>query len=101
MPPAAAKATSASPWRRARLRRRHPDARDDRRRGAAARAPPEAQVRVIDVVDLMRLQPESEHPHGLSDARFDALFTTDKPVIFAYHSYDDPRELRDWVWPGR
>jgi xylulose-5-phosphate/fructose-6-phosphate phosphoketolase len=38
-------------------------------------------------VDLMRLQPESEHPHGLSDAQFDALFTTDRPVIFAYHGY--------------
>jgi xylulose-5-phosphate/fructose-6-phosphate phosphoketolase len=48
---------------------------------------PELKVRVINVVDLMRLQPESEHPHGLSDAAFDALFTTDKPVIFAYHGY--------------
>jgi xylulose-5-phosphate/fructose-6-phosphate phosphoketolase len=48
---------------------------------------PELQVRLINVVDLMRLQPESEHPHGLSDARFDALFTVDKPVIFAYHGY--------------
>jgi xylulose-5-phosphate/fructose-6-phosphate phosphoketolase len=42
---------------------------------------------VINVVDLMRLQPESEHPHGLSDRDFDALFTPDKPVIFAYHGY--------------
>jgi xylulose-5-phosphate/fructose-6-phosphate phosphoketolase len=41
----------------------------------------------VNVVDLMRLQPESEHPHGLSDAQFDALFTTDRPVIFAYHGY--------------
>jgi xylulose-5-phosphate/fructose-6-phosphate phosphoketolase len=48
---------------------------------------PELRVRVINVVDLMRLQPESEHPHGLSDAEFDALFTTDKPVVFAYHGY--------------
>ncbi len=48
---------------------------------------PELKVRVINVVDLMRLQPEAEHPHGLSDARFDALFTVDKPVIFAYHGY--------------
>ncbi len=48
---------------------------------------PELQVRVINVVDLMRLQPESEHPHGLSGREFDALFTTDKPVIFAYHGY--------------
>jgi xylulose-5-phosphate/fructose-6-phosphate phosphoketolase len=48
---------------------------------------PELRVRVINVVDLMRLQPESEHPHGLSDAQFDALFTEDRPVIFAYHGY--------------
>jgi xylulose-5-phosphate/fructose-6-phosphate phosphoketolase len=48
---------------------------------------PELKVRVINVVDLMRLQPESEHPHGLSDSQFDALFTTDRPVIFAYHGY--------------
>ncbi|MEA2382235.1 MAG: xylulose-5-phosphate/fructose-6-phosphate phosphoketolase, partial [Solirubrobacteraceae bacterium] len=44
---------------------------------------PELRVRVINVVDLMRLQPESEHPHGLPDSQFDALFTTDRPVIFA------------------
>ncbi len=48
---------------------------------------PKLKVRVINVVDLMKLQPPSEHPHGLSDAEFDALFTTDKPVIFAYHGY--------------
>jgi xylulose-5-phosphate/fructose-6-phosphate phosphoketolase len=48
---------------------------------------PELKVRVVNVVDLMTLQPKSEHPHGLSDAEFDALFTTDKPVIFAYHGY--------------
>jgi xylulose-5-phosphate/fructose-6-phosphate phosphoketolase len=48
---------------------------------------PELRVRVVNVVDLMRLQPESEHPHGLSDADFDALFTIDRPVIFAYHGY--------------
>ncbi len=48
---------------------------------------PELKVRVVNVVDLMRLQPESEHPHGLSDALFDALFTTSRPVIFAYHGY--------------
>lgn len=48
---------------------------------------PGLKVRVINVVDFMRLQPETEHPHGLSDAQFDALFTPDKPVIFAYHSY--------------
>jgi len=44
-------------------------------------------VRVVNVVDLMRLEPDSEHPHGLSDPEFDALFTTDRPVIFAYHGY--------------
>jgi xylulose-5-phosphate/fructose-6-phosphate phosphoketolase len=48
---------------------------------------PELRVRVVNVVDLMRLQPESEHPHGMSDAHFDALFTASKPVIFAYHGY--------------
>ncbi|HXY17059.1 MAG TPA: phosphoketolase family protein, partial [Gaiellaceae bacterium] len=48
---------------------------------------PELKVRVVNVVDLMRLQPESEHPHGLSDAEFDALFTADKPIVFAYHGY--------------
>ncbi|MCW2943309.1 MAG: phosphoketolase [Actinoallomurus sp.] len=48
---------------------------------------PQLKVRVINVVDLMRLQPATEHPHGLSDRDFDALFTEDKPVIFAYHGY--------------
>ena len=48
---------------------------------------PELKVRVINVVDLMKLQPQSEHPHGLSDTDFDALFTKDKPVIFAFHGY--------------
>src|SRR5581483_7129322 len=48
---------------------------------------PALRVRVINVVDLMTLQPKSEHPHGLSDADFDALFTKDRPVIFAYHGY--------------
>jgi xylulose-5-phosphate/fructose-6-phosphate phosphoketolase len=48
---------------------------------------PDLKVRVVNVVDLMRLEPETEHPHGLSDREFDALFTTDKPVIFAYHGY--------------
>jgi xylulose-5-phosphate/fructose-6-phosphate phosphoketolase len=48
---------------------------------------PELRVRVVNVVDLMRLQPDSEHPHGLPDPEFDALFTTDGPVIFAYHGY--------------
>ena len=48
---------------------------------------PDLKVRVVNVVDLMRLQPETEHPHGLSDREFDAMFTTDRPVIFAYHGY--------------
>jgi xylulose-5-phosphate/fructose-6-phosphate phosphoketolase len=48
---------------------------------------PELQVRVVNVVDLMRLQPASKHPHGLPDPEFDALFTTNRPVIFAYHGY--------------
>jgi xylulose-5-phosphate/fructose-6-phosphate phosphoketolase len=48
---------------------------------------PELKVRVVNVVDLMRLQPETEHPHGLSDRSFDTIFTADKPVIFAYHGY--------------
>jgi xylulose-5-phosphate/fructose-6-phosphate phosphoketolase len=48
---------------------------------------PDLKVRVVNVVDLMRLQPASEHPHGMEDAEFDALFTADRPVIFAYHGY--------------
>ncbi|MFG1705763.1 phosphoketolase [Nonomuraea sp. M3C6] len=48
---------------------------------------PALKVRVVNVVDLMRLQPPSEHPHGMSDAEFDTLFTTDKPVIFDFHGY--------------
>ncbi len=48
---------------------------------------PDLKIRVINVVDLMTLQPPTEHPHGLSDADFDALFTKDKPIIFAYHGY--------------
>jgi xylulose-5-phosphate/fructose-6-phosphate phosphoketolase len=48
---------------------------------------PDLKVRVVNVVDLMRLQPPSEHPHGMTDAEFDALFTTDRPVVFAYHGY--------------
>ena len=48
---------------------------------------PTLRVRVVNVVDLMRLQPQTEHPHGLSDAEFDALFTADRPVVFAYHGY--------------
>ncbi len=48
---------------------------------------PDLKVRVVNVVDLMTLQPQSEHPHGLSDHEFDSMFTVDKPVIFAYHGY--------------
>ena len=48
---------------------------------------PGLKVRVVNVVNLMKLQPPSEHPHGLSDTDFDALFTTDKPIIFAFHGY--------------
>ena len=48
---------------------------------------PKLKVRVINVVDLMKLQPQSEHPHGLSEKDFDELFTVDKPIIFAFHGY--------------
>ncbi|MBI3775010.1 MAG: phosphoketolase family protein [Gammaproteobacteria bacterium] len=48
---------------------------------------PALKMRVVNVVDLMTLQPKEEHPHGLADQEFDALFTTDKPIIFAYHGY--------------
>jgi xylulose-5-phosphate/fructose-6-phosphate phosphoketolase len=48
---------------------------------------PELKVRVVNVVDLMKLQPDTEHPHGLNDRDFDALFTRDKQIIFAYHGY--------------
>jgi xylulose-5-phosphate/fructose-6-phosphate phosphoketolase len=48
---------------------------------------PDLKVRVVNVVDLMRLQPDTEHPHGLSDREFDGLFTVDRPVVFAYHGY--------------
>jgi xylulose-5-phosphate/fructose-6-phosphate phosphoketolase len=48
---------------------------------------PNLKIRVVNVVDLMKLQPKSEHPHGLSDSDFDALFTTNKPIIFAFHAY--------------
>jgi xylulose-5-phosphate/fructose-6-phosphate phosphoketolase len=51
------------------------------------RALPDLRIRMVNVVDLMRLQPDSEHPHGLVDRDFDALFTADRPVIFAYHGY--------------
>jgi xylulose-5-phosphate/fructose-6-phosphate phosphoketolase len=48
---------------------------------------PELKVRVVNVVNLMKLQPQSEHPHGLSDRDFDVLFTKDRPIIFAFHGY--------------
>jgi xylulose-5-phosphate/fructose-6-phosphate phosphoketolase len=48
---------------------------------------PDLKVRVVNVVDLMRLQSETEHPHGLNDREFDAIFTADRPIIFAYHGY--------------
>jgi len=48
---------------------------------------PDLKIRVVNVVDLMKLQPPSEHPHGLGDSEFDALFTADKPIIFAFHGY--------------
>jgi xylulose-5-phosphate/fructose-6-phosphate phosphoketolase len=51
------------------------------------RLAPELKIRVVNVVDLMTLQPDSEHPHGIGDRDFDTIFTTDKPVIFAYHGY--------------
>ncbi|HET8546446.1 MAG TPA: hypothetical protein VFL57_00505 [Bryobacteraceae bacterium] len=51
------------------------------------RSLPELKIRVVNIVDLMRLQPASEHPHGLPDKDFDVLFTKDKPIIFAYHGY--------------
>ncbi len=48
---------------------------------------PEMRVRVVNVVDLLALQPQSVHPHGLSDEQFDSIFTTDTPVVFAFHGY--------------
>jgi len=48
---------------------------------------PDLKVRMVNVVDLMSLQPETEHPHGLSDRDFDAIFTKDRPIIFNYHGY--------------
>lgn len=57
---------------------------------------PEVNVRVVNVVDLMRLQPHTEHPHGLTDMAFDELFTKDKPVIFAFHAY--PRLIHQFTY---
>ena len=64
-----------------------PDARSAGRSRIPARGAADLKMRFVNVVDLMKLQPASEHPHGLTDADFDALFTTDKPIIFAYHGY--------------
>jgi len=55
--------------------------------GLLRRHVPALRIRVVNVVDLMKLQPQHEHPHGLSDRDFDALFTTDRPIIFAFHGY--------------
>ena len=74
--------------RRHGLRRRRADARNaGGRRSLLREHLPELKIRVVNVVDLMKLQPASEHPHGLTDSDFDALFTTDKPIIFAFHGY--------------
>jgi xylulose-5-phosphate/fructose-6-phosphate phosphoketolase len=51
------------------------------------KAIPDLRMRVVNVLDLMKLQPASEHPHGLSDPEFDALFTRDRPIVFAFHGY--------------
>ena len=70
--PAPATSPPSRPWRRSSILREEL---------------PELQVRLVNVVDLMALQTPTEHPHGISDPEFDALFTVDKPVIFAYHGY--------------
>jgi xylulose-5-phosphate/fructose-6-phosphate phosphoketolase len=54
---------------------------------ALRRLAPDLRVRVVNVVDLMKLQPSSEHPHGLPDHEFDRLFTTNRPIVFAFHGY--------------
>src|ERR1039458_4077297 len=58
-----------------------------RHRAPPPRHLPALRVRVVNVVDLMRLQPDSEHPHGMTDTEFDTVFTVDRPVIFAFHGY--------------
>ena len=57
---------------------------------------PELKIRVVNVVDLFKLQPNYEHPHGLSDADYDLLFTTNKPILFAYHGY--PSLIRELTY---
>jgi len=69
------------------LVRRRPQHATGRRDGLLRQNFPDIKIRVVNVVDLMTIQPASEHPHGLTDADFDSIFTTDKPVIFAYHGY--------------
>jgi xylulose-5-phosphate/fructose-6-phosphate phosphoketolase len=61
---------------------------------------PDLKIRVVNVVNLMKLQPQSEHPHGLSDADFDTIFTKDKPVIFAFHAYHDNFHVRGYKEEG-
>ncbi len=61
---------------------------------------PKLKIRVVNIVDLMTLQPPSEHPHGLSDVDFDQIFTKDKPVIFAYHAYPRERGLEGKFLPA-
>ena len=58
-----------------------------RRRDSSAEHLPDLKIRFVNVVDFYRLQPDTEHPHGLSDRDFDSLFTKDKPVIFNFHGY--------------
>ena len=60
---------------------------------------PEVRVRVVNVVDLMKLQPTSEHPHGLSDADYDSIFTRDKPIVFAFHGY--PKLIHELTYHRR
>ncbi len=73
--------------RRDGVRGRRPDARNPRGRFPAPGDGAGLKIRVVNVVNLMKLQPQSEHPHGLSDKDFDAIFTKDKPIIFAFHGY--------------
>ena len=69
------------------LLRGHPHPGDPGRRHHSAQILPDLKIRVVNVVDLMKLQPHTEHPHGLTDEDYDALFTQDKPIIFAFHGY--------------
>ncbi len=71
-------------WRAAEM---SPPSRPWRRSNCSHEYLPDLAVRVVNVVDLMRLEPDTEHPHGLPDREFDTIFTTDRPVVFAYHGY--------------